>query len=370
MGKETSSVSAGQIAIFIMMFSIGSTPMFQLGTDAKQDSWIALAVAAVAGLGMLWVYRTLQNRAPEEDLGGLLKLHFGKVIGIVLGVAMSLLFAYESMRNVRDFGELTLSTLLPQTPMWCIMLIITGIAYYTVSKGLTTFFRITQILLPVLVGSYGLLLLLLLIGGLIDPQRLEPVLENGMGPVLQTAFPDLLSFPFNQVIVLLVFWKYATGSKKTGAASYTAYIAVALFLIAVNAVIMMVLGPALTELKTLPTLEAVVLIRLANFIERLDILVTMLLYIGLYVKIAGMYFASVLLLRSCCKVPLKVGALVIGPLIYAASFLEPTNTYHLWAGLEVSVKMTPFFQIVLPLLMLIIGIGWVKRKAERQQASP
>lgn len=366
--SKPEGISAGQIGIFLILFCIGSTPMFELGIDARQDSWIALGAAAIAGLGVLWGYRTLQNRAPEEDLAGLFKLHFGRAIGTALGLAMGLLLAYESMRNVRDFGELTSMTLLPETPIWCVMLLITGIAFYTVTKGVETFFRITQILLPALAGSYVLLLVLLLASGRIEPDRLRPMLENGLGPVLDTAFPDLLAFPFSQTIVLLVYWKYAAASKRAGAASYGAYAVVALFLVAVNAVIMMVLGPAIASIKALPTLEAVELIRLASFIERLDILVTLLLYIGLYVKISAFYLASALLLRSACGLPLPAGALMIGPIIYGAAFLEPTNTFHLWLGLELSLKLTPIYQLLLPALMLVMGIGWVKRKAERQRA--
>ncbi|QJC52340.1 GerAB/ArcD/ProY family transporter [Paenibacillus albicereus] len=364
---DNRGVSAGQIAIFLILFCIGSTPMFELGIEAGQDSWIALSAAAAAGLGVLWVYRTLQNRAPEEDLAGLFKLHFGKALGTLLGIAFALLIAYESMRNVRDFGELTAMTLLPETPLWCTMLLIVGIGFYTVTKGVDTFFRIAQVLLPVLAGSYMLLLVLLLASGRIDPDRLRPVLEHGPMPVLQAAFPNLIAFPFSQTIVLLVFWKYAAANKQTGAASYAAYGLVAIFLIAVNAVIMMVLGPAMASIKALPTLEAVELIRLANFIERLDILVTLLLYIGLYVKISALYLASALLLRSACRLPLPAGAIGLGALIYGTSFLEPTNTFHLWLGLELGLKLTPFYQLVLPGIMLLTGVGWVKRKAERQR---
>ena len=91
--------------MFMMLFTIGSAPMLQLGIPAAQDSWLALSAAAAVGIGVLWMYRTLQNRAPESDLALLFKLHFGKLIGGVLGVALGLAFAYESVLNVRDFGN-------------------------------------------------------------------------------------------------------------------------------------------------------------------------------------------------------------------------------------------------------------------------
>lgn len=366
MKAKEASVSAGQIAVFLVLFTIGSTPMFELGSEAGQDSWIAISIAAAAGFCLLLVYRALYNRAPDTNLVGLYKLHFGKLLGGLLGAALAVVFALESMRNVRDFGELISATLLPQTPMWCTMLVLTGIVYYTARQGVEAFFRVNQVLIPVLAVSYISLLGLFLASGLLDFNRLRPVLENGFRPVLHAAFPDILPFPFGQVMVLMMFWTYARRSPSTGAMSYGAYIGVSLFLIAVNMVLMMVLGPELYRLAELPTLEAVEQIRLFNFLERLDILVTLLLYIGLYVKATGLFFGSVIALRTAWGVPYRAGALVMAPLIFTASFLEPIMSQHLWTGMTVYLKFSPYYQIALPLLMLVMGIGWVKKKAQRQ----
>ena len=279
------TVSAGQIAMFILLFTIGSAPMLQLGIPAAQDSWLALSAAAAVGIGVLWMYRTLQKRAPESDLALLFKLHFGKLIGGALGVALGLAFAYESVRNVRDFGELMSRTLLEETPIWPVILLMVGMSCYTVYKGVAGFFRVTQILVPALIVSYALVLVLLLASGLADPARLQPVLENGPAPVLRTAFPDLLS-PFSGTVILLMFWKYASASPKAGTAAYGGYIGAAIVLILINAIVMMVLGPGLAALATLPTLEAAEQIPLASGI---DVLVTVLLYIGLYVKINRLF---------------------------------------------------------------------------------
>ena len=39
-------------------------------------------------------------------------------------------------------------------------------------------------------------------------------------------------------------------------------------------------------------------------------------------------------------------------------------------GLGLSSKIGPIYQLALPLLMLLIGFGWVKRKAGQQAAEP
>ncbi|MBD0379852.1 GerAB/ArcD/ProY family transporter [Paenibacillus sedimenti] len=46
---------------------------------------------------------------------GILRICFGNVFGSILGGCFTIYFAYESMRNVRDFGEITTITLLSKT---------------------------------------------------------------------------------------------------------------------------------------------------------------------------------------------------------------------------------------------------------------
>jgi spore germination protein KB len=121
------------------------------------------------------------------------------------------------------------------------------------------------------------------------------------------------------------------------------------------------LGPELSAITALPLLEVVQLIRLANFLERLDVIVTLLLFIGIYVKMTALYMASVFTLNSVTGIAYRYLVMPIGVVIYAASFLEPNNTYHIWIGLGITLKIVPLFQVVLPFLMLVVGVRkWYK----------
>ncbi|MEK3882061.1 endospore germination permease [Paenibacillus sp. PL2-23] len=358
-------IGKSQLAILIMLFMIGSTPLFELGIKAKQDSWIAMTVAATVGLILLVLYIRLQKRAPSVGIADLYKFHFGRYIGGAVGVIQAMWFAYESMRNVRDFGELTTMALLGFTPKWIIMLIILLVSAYTASKGVEVFVRVVQLLLPVVVISYGLLILLVFSSGLVKLGRLLPMMENGPMPIVQAVFPDLLSFPFGQMVVMLVFWSLVKEKNLIGPASYKAYLIVSAFLVGMNMLIMCVLGPQLSALTALPLLQVVQLVRLANFLERLDIIVTLLLYTGLYVKITTLFIASILTVNAVTGISQRSLVFPIGAFIYGMSFLEPNNTYHIWIGLDITLKIVPLFQIVLPLAMLVVGI----RKRYRAEAA-
>ncbi|MDQ0059597.1 GerAB/ArcD/ProY family transporter [Paenibacillus harenae] len=359
-------IGKSQLSIMIIVFLIGSTPLFELGLKARQDAWIAMAMAAVVGLLLTVIYVKLQKRAPEAGLAELCRMHFGKWLGGTVALVYTVWFSYESMRNVRDVGELTRMALLTVTPKWIIMLLILFVAAYTVSKGLEVFARIVQLLFPIVLISYLFIILLLFIAKLPEIDRLLPIMENGMGPITKAAFPDLVSFPFGQTVVFLVYWKHLKEKRELGKTTFKSQAGVSAFLIFMNMLVMSVLGPALSEVTSLPLLQAVQLIRLANFLERLDVIVTLLLFIGLYVKMTALYLAAVLTLKEVTGAAYRHFVWPVGLVVYAASFLEPNNTYHLWLGLDVTLKIVPLFQIVFPLLMLVAGV----RKRYKRAASP
>lgn len=358
-------IGKSQLAILIILFLIGSTPLFELGIKAKQDAWIAMTAAAIAGLLLMAVYVKLQKRAPHVGLADLYKFHFGRYIGGGVALLTSVWLAYESMRNVRDVGELTSMALLGFTPKWIVMLLILLVAAYTAGKGIEVFVRVVQLLFPVVIISYVSIVMLVFFSGLVKAGNLLPIMENGPMPIMKAAFPDLVSFPFGQMIVMLVFLSLVKEKDLIGHISYRAQIIVSLFLIFMNALVLCVLGPQLAELTALPLLQVLQLVRLANFLERLDIIVTMLLFIGLYVKITTLFIASLMTASAVTGISYRNLIAPIGLFIYGTSFLEPNNTYHIWIGLDITLKVVPFFQVVVPLAMLAVGI----RKRYRAEAA-
>ncbi|WP_426446916.1 GerAB/ArcD/ProY family transporter [Paenibacillus sp. S-38] len=357
-------VSYYQLAVLIVLFELGSTPLFALGSKAKQDSWVAMSLAAAAGLLLLLIFLQLQRREPELSLIGMLRKYLGTFAGTLAGWAYVLYFSYESMRNVRDFGELTQMALLGSTPLFVISSVVMLIAFYAVAMGIETFARVSEVILPIVVLSYILLVLLLLGSDLIHLDQLEPVLENGWMPVLRAAFPDIISFPFGQMVMFLMLWSLLAQRSRMRRVSLWAYSGVAAFLILMNALNLMILGPVLVENSTLPLLQSVQLIQIADILERLDVLISLLIFFGLFVKLSLFYWGAVQAAAQLSRTKRSVWVVVLGLAIFGTSFLEPNYTYHVWLGLEVSVKLFPLFQVLLPLLL------WMVMKLRRLAASP
>ncbi|MNO30127.1 Spore germination protein YndE [compost metagenome] len=351
--QKTEQVSALQLSFMIMLFEIGSTPLFLLGGKAKQDSWLAMCFGSAAGFILLMLLLWIQHRSLHTDLIGMLKFHFGRIAGSLIGGLYSLYFAYESMRNVRDLGELTALTMLPNSPMSITMLIFVGIALYAIWKGAEVVFRLPEVLLPMVLSFYALLILLLGIMGSLDFNRLTPVLENGLKPVINAALPEIVSFPFGQMIVFLMLWSLWDKPGVPVKNTVAAYTLISIFLIFMNALNVAVLGPAIAGTSQLPFLKIVRTLSNLKFIERLDILVTIQLFIGLLIKMMLFYFCSVKAMAELTGKLAKWWVFPIGAVIYGTSFLERDYTQHIAIGLGPSLKIDPVFQVVIPLLLAV-----------------
>jgi len=352
----------------IVMFHIGSTPLFQLGSQARQDSWIAVLIGAAGGAFVMAVFVALQRRKPEAGLVELLRLTVGRWPAVFFGLLYAAFFAYQSMRNVRDFGELTSLSLLQNSPKWIIMGIIVLIAWYTVMNGNEAFFRTTQLLFIIVLGSYFLMGMVVLAMGLPDTRMLRPVLEHGPLPVFRAALPDIFSFPFTQGVIFLVFWKYAANRQAVRRTAYWGYATGAVFIILMNALIVSVLGP-LSTVSALPYLEVVQLVKVANFVERLDVVVTLLLFTGLYIKLTAFYFGAAIVIRELFSIPYAWGAAFIGVIIYASSFAERNNTVHLWIGFGVSLRVSLVMQVGIPVALLLLALVRIRGTERRRGGS-
>ena len=154
------------VSVLSGSFEVGSTTLF-FGAEAKRDAWLAMALAACAGLLLLTMYLIIHRTNPELDLYELCRRYFGKVIGFAASFAFAAYFTYEASRNLRDLGELTVLTLLNRTPLAFIMLVAIIVIASTVMYGPRVVFLVSGGLMPIILLSYATIYTLLLSTGLI-----------------------------------------------------------------------------------------------------------------------------------------------------------------------------------------------------------
>jgi spore germination protein KB len=349
-------ISLYQLAATIILFQVGSSPLFLLASEAKQDAWISVFIAMVCGLGLLtFITLEIQRLEPEKNLIEILTDYFGKIVGLILSWSYVIYFIYKSVRNVREFGDLTIEYLLPESPLQVICGILMLVSGYAVFKGVEVFFRVSEFLLPFIAFLYAALFLILMFAGVVQSNQLLPVLQEGIRPAVSAALPEVISFPFGEMVLFLMFWSYAKENRAMTKTTLKAYCLAGLFLVFTNAFIIAAIGPALAGAGGIPLMLAASLADISRVIERMDPFVAILLFTGVLIKQTAYYMGATLALASIFKTSPRRMLLPAGAAIYTGSMMFRSLMQHVWFGFEYNIKYHfPIFQIVLPILLLIV----------------
>lgn len=353
------------IACFVL-FEIGSTTLFQIAADAGQDAWLAMLIGSAVGFMLLLLYLWIHRMNPNRSLYELCVHFLGKWFGKGVGFFLVFYFAYESSRNLRDLGELAAFALLNRTPLAVLMLIGILVVGNSVRYGAPIVFLVCLALLPTVILSYLLLIFLIMGKGMIHLEFMQPVLENGLGPVVSAALPETVSFPFGQSLLFLVFFPMVKKSKNLGKAMMISYTCTAVVLTIINQINILVLGPALAKVVMFPLLQVVQLIEAAEVFERMDVLFVIVLFVGLGIKILMFYIGAVQGLAQITNTGYLKWVVPAGLMIFAASFASPNFSHHLWLGIDVVVnRVDPYIQFGLPLVLLSVML--LRRKKRMQK---
>ncbi|WP_129730996.1 GerAB/ArcD/ProY family transporter [Ectobacillus funiculus] len=358
-------ISKHQLVAMIILFEIGSAALFEIGISAKQDAWLVMLIGMIPGFLLFMLFLAIQRLEPDKDLIQMLIQYFGSFFGRLIAFSYVCNFMYESMRNVRDFGDLTLMTFLSKTPISVVMLVMMLLASYVLFKGVEVFFRVAEFMLLGVLFFYLLLIILYFSSGIVHIDRLFPILENGIIPVLKGAFPDPILFPFGQLVLFLMYWNYLNDKDDIVKISIRAYVFVGIFLTILSILNIAILGVPYVSVSNLPLLASVRLIQIADFLERFDAFVVLLLYVGIFIKVTLWYLAAVLGLGRLLNTNYRKLILPVGGIIYGTSHLPPSWTYHIWLGKFLGLKylQAPFFIVFIPTLLFLFM--FVKKKPDQ-----
>lgn len=205
--------------------------------------------------------------------------------------------------------------------------------------------------------------------GVVDITRLQPILENGFVPVVKAAIPDIVSFPFGESVVFLLFWSFVKDNKAILKTSLLAILISGTFLVISLIIIITTLGTEMASLATVPLRRVVMKVNIADFIKNIDALFMIAYFIGGFFKMTLNFYAAVLLLRSLFVVKNKLKIILpAGIAVYFFSITFFTSIlFQRWVGFTINTPIIhPIFQVPIPLLLLFT-ILIQKRKKQRLQ---
>jgi spore germination protein KB len=275
---EKAKISPGQLFALLVLFNMGTAILRVLATSAEKDAWLTILLGGMGGLAIFSIYAALYHRFPRLQLTGYMKEIFGKRVGGALGLFYTLFFIHGAARDLREGGELVASSVMNQTPVFVLNVIMTAAIGYVLVQGIEVLARTGQIFLFILVilgiGSS----ILLVFSGVIELDRLLPVLGKGLGPVIETTLKQTIQFPHEEAVCFTMILPFLNSSGAGLRAGFAAVATSSLILAYTTALNVAVLGIEISSRTIFPMLQTISLINIGEFIQRLDVIVVLFFY--------------------------------------------------------------------------------------------
>ncbi|MCM3217407.1 GerAB/ArcD/ProY family transporter [Niallia taxi] len=350
------NISLSQLAALVFNFQIGSSIVFGLALDAKEDAWIALIIAFALGILITAFYLYLSSLLPGKNLYEMFEYCFKRPIAICLSLVYSMYFLYYACRIIRDFGELISATVLPTTPIEFSVFTLLLVIGYVLYLGLEVLARTSEIFTPYAVIFMVLLCVFLYSGKNLDLSNIKPILGEGFDPLWKVIFPYELIRPYGQLLFLTFILPSVTRLDLSSKVVMISVIFSSLLLIASSVLIILSLGQNIALRSNFPLLSAARLISIGEFIQRVDAIVVFTMVLGTLVKSSIYIYGGLKGLEYIFTIPFRFFAIPISCVVSLFSiFIAKGYSDHINEGLF----SNPFLlhvplQFGLPLLLTVI----------------
>lgn len=216
--KPIDQISTNQTVMLIVNFIFGAgiliLPRSVTDKVKTPDGWISVIISGLIITLIAFLLVMLCKQYPNETYFQFSQKIIGKWLGISLSIIIIVYYICLSAFEVRVMAETTRLFLLQGTPTWAILIPFLWIGLYLVLDGINPIARILEIIFPITVLFFLLVIFLGL--GIIEIDNLRPVLGNGIKPVLNGLKTTSLSFSgFEVILFIFMFMKDKNKVSKT-----------------------------------------------------------------------------------------------------------------------------------------------------------
>ncbi|AJA49268.1 spore germination protein KB [Clostridium pasteurianum DSM 525 = ATCC 6013] len=350
-------ITSSQFLAIMFLAPYGTASLFFTTPETKNDVWIALLFYSFTSIIIQMIYINLFNKYPKDSIVTYLPKIYGKYIGFILSIIYIYFFAYDAARGLRDFTELTTSFALIRMPVYIIAATSMIIITYSVYKGIENIGSMSQIGFLILLASTIIIyILLFMTKNILHFNNILPILHNGFIFVALKGW-KLSIFPYGEFVVMTMLYSFLLQRNRLKKTIILTSILEGISLTLNNILFITALGYEFAVLNQYPLLETLRLVRIGDFLNRLDIIFLVVLMLGGFFKISILMYASALGISQLFRIK-NWGLLcsVLGIIISITSFIiAENNPEHINIGWNyVMVYFFPFIVIIIPLLSLIV----------------
>ncbi|MGO4496236.1 endospore germination permease [Paenibacillus sp. 2RAB27] len=337
----------------IMTILLTIAPAAQI---AKQDAWISILLATVAGTLIAYICGKLSTMFPGLTIVEYNRILLGKWLGGLISALFILVWLVILTVILRQFSLFITGTIMPKTPLYVIQISMLLVVLYPTLHGVGVLARICEVTGPII--------LLCVLGPMflsinqLKWDRLLPIyLDNDMMILMKGALPTAAFLGDCMMIMMLI----AFVDKRKNTVRYAISGVMLTGVLTVLSIIVSILmfGPHVAAGYPYPMLMIVRSISIGGIIENLDAIVVTIWIMSIFTKLAlylfvASYGTSQLLGIRNWKIVTWITAIVVMLLTFIPLNYEEITIIF---PKEIAARFIfPIFMVILPVVLLMLAL--------------
>lgn len=348
----------GRQASFLLftVFFAGSLlffPVFPV-IQAGQDAWLSIIFATAGGVIMARLVVGLSLRFPGQTLFQYPEIILGKAGGKTVALLYLWWFFHNCAENYRSFISFLQVSFMPETPLMVFLFFGLIMAGYGAYLGLEVIARTNQVFLPFIVASIIILFLLSVPEMTIN--NLLPVFDAGMIHLVKGAASPLAWF--GEIVTLAVLIPYLNRPEQAHRVALFGILGTVIIFETTVIGIIAIFSPPLTAGYLFPVLNGARIIHLANFLERMELVLVVIWTMAGVMRVSLLHWVLVLGSAQCLGLKdyrpmvLPVGVILAALFMLIHKGILEEYYFLAWVWPLYSLII---FEFGLPLLLLAVA---------------
>lgn len=321
---------------------------------AKQDAWISALLTPIFGMPVIWICWYLGSKYPGLSFVEIIRKILGKWVGTIVAasyVSICLTLSYHVPWYVGDFVT---TQVMYETPEYVINMLFMIAVVIAILYGIETIARASEIyFIFVLILS---VLTVILVSPNANLDNLQPVLENGIVPVLKGSYAlsNFIIFPI--ILLMMIYPAHIDNTSEAKKSIFGGFLLVGFITFIIILMSILVLGSRITAISKYPTYLLAKEISLGIIFTRLEFIVAgtwivTQFMMGTLVSFAAIKGLSDLLgLKDHKKIAIPMGLIILA----FSEIVFPDDIYQRnWVN-SVWMPYASIHGFLLPTLLFIV----------------
>ncbi|GGH36980.1 GerAB/ArcD/ProY family transporter [Paenibacillus segetis] len=358
---EGGKISVRQLTILVMLVTLGDSILVlpSIATfDAKQDAWISILIGMVTGLSTVYLFYKVWKLNPHLTLIQSIQQILGKWFGTLVSLLFLVYFFLSATAHVREIGDFMTIEMMQQTPTQAIQIIFICIIIMAAQLGLEVIGRTAEIFTPLIFILFFILFFFL--APEYEFERIQPILEDGIKPILHGSI-SCLAFPFVELVVFLMVFPYVNTPSKIKQSLLQGALIGGIILTLLTFASILVLGAEQTARSIYPSYSLARRVTIDHFLDRVESTIALLWLLTMFFKISIYFYSFILGLAQLCK--LKEHRMLAFPSAVLLIALSPVITPNIAYYNRLLSKYWIYFDLTYGLLfpLLLIAVYFCRK---------